>query len=839
MVVCRSCLADIVDGARYCLMCGAKCEDRERSLNTIDDDHEYDSGDASPSDQIAPGLMRPPSYLRPNSSTEESLSPRSEKNHARQMSMLVKNSAESWTNVQQKTFTRWTNIALIERGLHLDSIEVGMDTGVQLIELVELLSGKKVGRYNKNPKMDVQKAENINVALNFLRDEGIKFVNVGAQDIIKGNLKILLGLVWTLICHYQIGDSVNDSAQGRLLKFVNSRVEKYGLTATNFSKDWQDGKLLSALTNSLYRGDDGEDSDLLPMSKLGSPLEALEAAMDAAETYFSVPRVIDPEDVLQTPDAHSIMTYVSYFQKAVEALAAEEAEAAAELAEAAAAEAEEDEEQKRIIDPKNCYALSQSLDDSDKEDDGDQHVTTKKHGAKRAKSGTRKKRASSRARSKGRPSSKGKKKPIAKEEPAHKSAPVLAREFHVFLNDQHNEAFCDHVSTALHDEEEDILKNRLGNEAVMSAVLVPDKTNKGELRTRDARVMKLHRNMYKVSIPRVITHSRRNSVDAPPPGTYTLTVRVNGDVIEGMPKRILIPEESPPFVPETPPSGSSTSLPGLSLSEKADRAAEKEQDALSSAPSEMSIQTELGMAQVNDIETKIESYDELLQQLEQANALLSSQLKDAQKDAKKEKEQEKEKEKEKEAQEVKEHEVKHKHVRRVSMEMMAVSKKEGLGLADVALVDIEPDELLSKSQTVDTAEIAAEVAQLRMDLEKERQANKKAAAQQKQLQQVVEEQQIEIKNLKATAKQKQKSVAKQKKLAAEWKQKYTALAAKAVRLREDLQKESRKIRSGSQRRSVCFFLVFFFLFVFVCLFVYLFGVVVVVIVVGHSSHSLF
>lgn len=80
-----------------------------------------------------------------------------------------------------------------------------------------------LGRYNKNPRMRIQKAENVNKALEFITSRGVKLTNIGpeglwmymstrltiktiALDIIDGNLKLILGMIWTLILRFTIAD---------------------------------------------------------------------------------------------------------------------------------------------------------------------------------------------------------------------------------------------------------------------------------------------------------------------------------------------------------------------------------------------------------------------------------------------------------------------------------------------------------------------------------------------------------------------------------------------------------------------------------------------------------
>ena len=42
-----------------------------------------------------------------------------------------------------------------------------------------------------------------NLALRFLRYKEIKLVNIRGEDIVDGNPKLTLGLIWTIILHFQ------------------------------------------------------------------------------------------------------------------------------------------------------------------------------------------------------------------------------------------------------------------------------------------------------------------------------------------------------------------------------------------------------------------------------------------------------------------------------------------------------------------------------------------------------------------------------------------------------------------------------------------------------------
>lgn len=49
-----------------------------------------------------------------------------------------------------------------------------------------------LGRYNKAPRMRVQKAENVNKALEFITSRGVKLTNIGPEGIPKALLLVSL-----------------------------------------------------------------------------------------------------------------------------------------------------------------------------------------------------------------------------------------------------------------------------------------------------------------------------------------------------------------------------------------------------------------------------------------------------------------------------------------------------------------------------------------------------------------------------------------------------------------------------------------------------------------------
>ena len=42
----------------------------------------------------------------------------------------------------------------------------------------------------------------MNKALDFIASKGVKLVSIGAEEIVDGNVKMTLGMIWTIILRY-------------------------------------------------------------------------------------------------------------------------------------------------------------------------------------------------------------------------------------------------------------------------------------------------------------------------------------------------------------------------------------------------------------------------------------------------------------------------------------------------------------------------------------------------------------------------------------------------------------------------------------------------------------
>jgi hypothetical protein len=111
---------------------------------------------------------------------------------------------DSWVRIQKKTFTKWLNTHLKTRGLSISELETAFENGIVLIALCEILSNTSLGRYDKNPSIRIKKIQNVQTALKFIVNSGFRLENLSAEDIVDKNLKLILGLVWTIIQKFVI-----------------------------------------------------------------------------------------------------------------------------------------------------------------------------------------------------------------------------------------------------------------------------------------------------------------------------------------------------------------------------------------------------------------------------------------------------------------------------------------------------------------------------------------------------------------------------------------------------------------------------------------------------------
>lgn len=221
----------------------------------------------------------------------------------------------AWEIQQKKTFTAWINSFLRKADTSIEDITQDLSSGLKLMLLLEVISGEALPKPERG-RMRFHKINNVNKALEFIERKGVQLVSIGAEEIVDGNVKMTLGMIWTIILRFAIQDITVEemTAKEGLLLWCQRKTAPYkNVNVQNFHMSWKDGLAFCAL---IHR----HRPELLDYSKLSrdNPLENLNLAFDVAEKHLDIPRMLDPEDMVNNvkPDERSVMTYVSAYYHA-------------------------------------------------------------------------------------------------------------------------------------------------------------------------------------------------------------------------------------------------------------------------------------------------------------------------------------------------------------------------------------------------------------------------------------------------------------------------------------------------------------------------------------------
>lgn len=222
----------------------------------------------------------------------------------------------AWQKQQKKTFTKWTNAQLRKYGIKCEEITEAFHTGVNLMKLIESIGGESCGKPEKSTKMRIMKIQNINRALAKIKDHGIKLIGISSEELCDGNLKLTLGMIWTLILRFQIQDISMEqlSAKDGLLLWCQKKTADYeNVHVNNFHMSFKDGLAFCALIHK-------HRPDLIDYDSLSKadPMTNLQLAFDIMEKEYDIPQLLDAADIVEMPkpDEMSVMAYVSLYYHA-------------------------------------------------------------------------------------------------------------------------------------------------------------------------------------------------------------------------------------------------------------------------------------------------------------------------------------------------------------------------------------------------------------------------------------------------------------------------------------------------------------------------------------------
>uniref|UniRef100_A0A0K0F4B1 Nuclear anchorage protein 1 (inferred by orthology to a C. elegans protein) n=1 Tax=Strongyloides venezuelensis TaxID=75913 RepID=A0A0K0F4B1_STRVS len=274
---------------------------------------------------------------------------------------------------QKKTYTKWVNNVLQDHGSHyrVEDLCNDLRSGVVLADIVHAFTGVKL-KVSTPSSLDDKAviSSNLSLVLESMRDDGVDLVNNNIGDIYDGKPKIVLGMVWQIILHYDIRKSIqhhqdflsySDTDQsfssyenGSVRSFKSSPTNKiknvvmspitsykkkknkkrraiergqcnkiiltwlereicipYGIKISNFSSDWKDGVAFMALVHKFC-------PSLVDMEivKRSPSYDNISCAFRYASEYLGIKSILEVGDILcDIPEDSAITLYVSQFMK--------------------------------------------------------------------------------------------------------------------------------------------------------------------------------------------------------------------------------------------------------------------------------------------------------------------------------------------------------------------------------------------------------------------------------------------------------------------------------------------------------------------------------------------
>lgn len=207
--------------------------------------------------------------------------------------------------------SRFCHLKLVK--IQVNSILDELSDGFNLISLVEILSGKQVnnGRYKQSATSRFQRADNINILLNFLKEYIKRSFN--SDRILDEDPIEIRDLVWSIIEKFYIQCISFNQKEGKaaLLQWCQKNTEnKNNIKIVNFTSSWNSGLGFCALIHNFR-------PELIDYDSLDAAnnVENCQKAFDICKEIGLIV-YLDPNDVANPrPNEKTILLQVSEFYK--------------------------------------------------------------------------------------------------------------------------------------------------------------------------------------------------------------------------------------------------------------------------------------------------------------------------------------------------------------------------------------------------------------------------------------------------------------------------------------------------------------------------------------------
>ena len=127
------------------------------------------------------------------------------------------------------TYLSWVNAHLKRRkdSEKITDLSSALRDGVTLLQLAEVLSGREVPAVSREPSCEEDRASNVSRVLSFLLGEGLELSSVSAREIMAGNLKHLLKVIYAMACHYRAAPNQRATAPTEDNSCASPAVSEY------------------------------------------------------------------------------------------------------------------------------------------------------------------------------------------------------------------------------------------------------------------------------------------------------------------------------------------------------------------------------------------------------------------------------------------------------------------------------------------------------------------------------------------------------------------------------------------------------------------------------------
>lgn len=217
--------------------------------------------------------------------------------------------------MQEKAFVRWVNAYLSQRCLEITSLATQFRDGVFMIHLVECISGQPVtcAPCFAQPQSSDDAYRNFHAGLLHLKQLNRTMPPVQIQELVNGNVALMLNLLWSILYRTEIEPKLFEGAAGigAILGWVKSVTAGYaGVDIVDFKKSFEDGLVFCAIVHR-------HNPAMLDFNKLAkeptvvNKVTNISLAFKCLNAGWMVPQLLDGEDVIEDPDDVCVIVYLA------------------------------------------------------------------------------------------------------------------------------------------------------------------------------------------------------------------------------------------------------------------------------------------------------------------------------------------------------------------------------------------------------------------------------------------------------------------------------------------------------------------------------------------------